>query len=250
MLANFLAVLLGLGSFTFYMAAFFYPEVHRRTDALWSGLGLLYAAVLWFCASQITGIVLLGQLAAVVLLLGLGWQALTVRRQKTPVYQQTPIVITPEVVGGWAKNTLNQLRIAPPEPVPVRLEKRSLSKFSYSQLGTRLDPRRRTVYEYEFVEDGILEQSPLKPLLDDQELALELSPEVDTATNDLDYTAPPSAEAEVLSVEVPAAKVPAMEAVVLDVPVAEPEAVTLAADSAETGGPDAEREEVREVFTA
>ena len=105
------------------MAAFFYPEVHRRSDIVWSGLGLLYAATLWFGSGQMTGIVLLGQMIAIALVLALGWQTLSIRREKTPVYQQTPVVITPEVVGNWAKNQINQLRIAPPDPVPVKLEK-------------------------------------------------------------------------------------------------------------------------------
>ncbi len=202
MLANVLAVLLASASFVFYMAAFFYPEVHRRSDFLWSGLGLFYALVLWFCAGQITGAVLLGQLTAVVLLLGLGWQTLTVRREKTPVYQQTPVVLTPEVVTDWAKNRLNQLRLVPDELVrPIRLQKRTLGESSAARLAQRLDPRRRPVYEYEFVEDGILatlSESPaaltLEALVADPPAALEPATEPD-------YTAPPSAEAEILSVE-------------------------------------------------
>ncbi len=197
MLANILAVLLVLGSFTFYMVAFFYPEVNRRNDWLWSALGLFYAIVLWFSASQITGVVLLGQLAAVSLLLGLGWQTLTVRREKTPVYQQTPVVITPEVVSGWAKNKLNQLRIAPPEAVPVQLEKRTLKEFSTD----RPDPRRRPVYEYEFVEDGILTQRSLLPATEAQAIAQSIDDS--EATEELNDTDPPAAVAEVLLVETP-----------------------------------------------
>lgn len=217
MLANVLAVLLGSGSFVFYMAAFFYPEVHRRSDFLWSGLGLFYAVVLWFCAGQMTGAVLLGQLTAVILLLGLGWQTLTVRREKTPVYQQTPVVLTPEVVTDWAKNRLNQLRLVPGESVrPIQLQKRTLSDSSTARFGPRLDPRRRPVYEYEFVEDGIaampepsialtpktLEEALENPI-GDTPAALEPAAEPD-------YGAPPAAEAEILSVETPeVAAVPA-----------------------------------------
>ncbi len=206
LLADTLSILLGLSSLTFYIAAFFYPEVHRRLDPLWSGLGLFYAAILWFCASQMTVAVLLSQLIPVALLIGLGWQTLSVRREKTPVYQQTPVVITPEVVGNWAKSKLNQLRIAPPEPVPIRLEKRTLSEFS----SARPDPRRRPVYEYEFVEDGILDEFSRSPVVDPQELAL--STENVSATADLSYTAPPSAEAVVLSVENPEPEVQESEA--------------------------------------
>ena len=155
MLAHVLAVLLGFSSFVFYMAAFFYPEVHRRLDIIWSGLGLFYAVVLWFCAGQMTATVMLSQVMAVVLLLGLGWQTLSVRREKTPVYQQTPIVLTPEVVGSWAKNQLNQLRIAPDDTVrPLPPQNRSLSATAADRFRQNLDPRRRPVYDYEFVEDG------------------------------------------------------------------------------------------------
>ena len=204
MLANVLAVLLGLGSFIFYMAAFVYPEVHRRSDFLWGGLGLLYAGVLWFSAEQMTGLVLLGQIVAVALLLGLGWQTLTVRRQKTPVYQQTPIVLTPEIVGGWAKSKLNELRIAPDETVrSVRLERRAVEG---KVVGDRIDPRRRPAYDYEFVEDGVAleevtqgELFTIAPVEEAAPLSDESAVESAEVTPELDYAAPPSAEAEVIT---------------------------------------------------
>ena len=91
MLAYLLALIVGLSSFGLYMAAFFFPEVHRKNDFLWSGLGLFYALVLWVCAGRITGGVLLGQTASVTLLGWLGWQTLTLRRQFAPVDQQTAV---------------------------------------------------------------------------------------------------------------------------------------------------------------
>jgi hypothetical protein len=201
MLANILAMLLGLGSFTFYIAAFFYPEVHRRSDLVWSALGLSYALVLWFCAGQITGIVLLGQLVAVSLLLGLGWQTLSLRREKTPIYQQTPVSITPEVVGDWAKNKLNQLRIAPAEPIPARLEKRTFKEFSTDRLSTdKRDPRRRPLYDYEFVEDGLPEQAALSPASESQTLAPSSNQGDITEELDDTYTDPPAAVATILSI--------------------------------------------------
>lgn len=91
MLAYILAIAVGLGSFALYMAAFFFPEVHRKSDFVWSGVGLFYALVLWACAGRITGAVLLGQVASVSLLVWFGWEALVLRRVGTPVAQQTPI---------------------------------------------------------------------------------------------------------------------------------------------------------------
>ncbi|MEM6836244.1 MAG: Ycf66 family protein [Cyanobacteria bacterium P01_C01_bin.120] len=91
MLAYMLAIIIAIGSFTFYIAAFFVPELHRRQDFFWSGLGLFYALVLWFCAGRITGAVLLGQVVSVALLGGLGWHTLTLRRDLTPDLVQTPV---------------------------------------------------------------------------------------------------------------------------------------------------------------
>ena len=73
------------------MAAFFFPEVHRKSDFAWSGVGLFYALILWVCAGRITGAVLLGQIASVALLGWFAWQTLTLRRELTPVAGQTPI---------------------------------------------------------------------------------------------------------------------------------------------------------------
>ncbi|MEM9264781.1 MAG: Ycf66 family protein [Cyanobacteria bacterium P01_F01_bin.13] len=91
MLANLLAIIIGLGSLAFYLAAFILPEVHRRSDFFWSGVGMFYALVLWFCARQMNGAVLVGQTASVGLLLWLGYQTLLLRRETTPAAQQTPI---------------------------------------------------------------------------------------------------------------------------------------------------------------
>ncbi|MEG4104672.1 Ycf66 family protein [Microcoleus sp. S13_C5] len=91
MLAYFLALAVGLGSFSIYMAAFFFPEVHRKSDFTWSGVGLFYALILWACAGRITGALLLGQMAGVAMLGWFAWETLTLRRQVTPVGEQTPI---------------------------------------------------------------------------------------------------------------------------------------------------------------
>lgn len=95
MLAYVLALVIGLGSLGMYLAAFFFPEVHRKEDFIWSGIGLFYALVLWVCAGRITGGVLLGQTASVALLGWFGWQTLTLRRELTSPEHRTPI--SPEV---------------------------------------------------------------------------------------------------------------------------------------------------------
>lgn len=102
MLAYVLALAVGLGSLAIYLAAFFFPEVHRKNDFIWSGLGLFYALVLWVCAGRITGSLLLGQVASVVLLSWSVGQTLSLRRQITPS-TQTPLPSTAEV-----KNTVGE----------------------------------------------------------------------------------------------------------------------------------------------
>lgn len=96
MLAYILALVVGIGSLAIYLAAFFLPEIHRKTDFYWSGVGLFYALVLWVCAGRITGGVLLGQVASVALLGWFGWQTLTLRRELTPKSQQTELPSTEE----------------------------------------------------------------------------------------------------------------------------------------------------------
>ena len=100
MLAYILAFAIGLGSFSIYMAAFFFPEVHRKSDFTWSGVGLFYALILWACAGRITGALLLGQMAAVAMLGWFAWETLTLRRLVTPIAQQTPIPQSANLAAG------------------------------------------------------------------------------------------------------------------------------------------------------
>ncbi len=90
-MAYILALAIGFGSLALYTAAFFFPEVYRKGDFFWSGVGMFYALILWFCAGRITGAVLLGQLAVVAIVLWFGWQNLMLRRSLTPVAEQTQI---------------------------------------------------------------------------------------------------------------------------------------------------------------
>lgn len=110
MLAYLLAIAVGLGSFSLYMAAFFFPEVHRRYDLIWSGVGLFYALVLWVCAGRITGGLLLGQMASVSLLGWFGWQTLKLRRVQTPVDQQTQLPPSATSTSQVVQATVDQLR--------------------------------------------------------------------------------------------------------------------------------------------
>ena len=115
MLAYFLALAVGLGSFSIYMAAFFFPEVHRKSDFAWSGVGLFYALILWACAGRITGALLLGQMAAVALLGWFAWETLSLRRQVTPIAEQTPMPQSVNLPGGMG-GALTGMFAKKPEP--------------------------------------------------------------------------------------------------------------------------------------
>ncbi|BAZ16627.1 hypothetical protein NIES4071_85050 [Calothrix sp. NIES-4071] len=91
MLAYVLALTVGIGSIALYVAAFFFPEIHKKNDFIWSGVGLFYALVLWIFARRISGGLLLGHIANVSLLYWFGWQTFALRRQVVPVGQRTPL---------------------------------------------------------------------------------------------------------------------------------------------------------------
>ncbi|MGV2827238.1 Ycf66 family protein [Myxosarcina sp. GI1(2024)] len=80
MLAYALAIAVGLSSSILFLTAFLMPDIHRRDDFFWSAIGLTYASILWFGAIRITGVVLLGQSAAVALLISYQWQTLKLRK--------------------------------------------------------------------------------------------------------------------------------------------------------------------------
>ncbi|MBF2017356.1 MAG: Ycf66 family protein [Rivularia sp. T60_A2020_040] len=90
-MTHILALIVGFGSLAIYLTAFFFPEVHRKNDFIWSGVGLFYALVLWVFTPRIGGWFFLGQLAAVALLVWFGLQTFSLRRQVTPAMQQTPV---------------------------------------------------------------------------------------------------------------------------------------------------------------
>lgn len=91
MLAYILAVLVGTGSVGLYIAAFFLPEIHRKQDFIWSGVGCFYALFLWIYAHQVTGGILVGQTTSVVLLGWLGWQTFQLRQQLVPIERANAI---------------------------------------------------------------------------------------------------------------------------------------------------------------
>lgn len=110
MLAQILAIAVALGSALLFLTAFLFPKLHRQDDFFWSSVGLFYALVLWVCAGQIVGAVLLGQLASVILLGWLAWEMLRLRQaiidpSKIPNLNRVSLV-------GYVKQRFNK-----PKPV-------------------------------------------------------------------------------------------------------------------------------------
>ena len=83
MLAYFLAIVVAFVSLTLYLTAFLRPQIHRQDDFLWSGLGLFYSLTIWICAGRITGAVLLGQLAIVIVIVAFIWENSQLRKTIT-----------------------------------------------------------------------------------------------------------------------------------------------------------------------
>ncbi len=109
-MTHILALIVGLGSLAIYLAAFFFPEVHRKNDFYLSGVGLFYALVLWVFAPRIGGWFFLGQLAAVGLFFWFGLQTFSLRRQLTPAMQQTPVPSAESVKGNINEPAANSLQ--------------------------------------------------------------------------------------------------------------------------------------------
>jgi Ycf66 protein N-terminus len=109
MLNDLLGWIVALGSLGLYLSRFFLPEVQRKNDAIWSGVGLFYALILWANGDRIKGGLLLGQMASVALIVWLGWQALQQRRQLAAPQDQTPLPESVQSSWPFVKTGLDRL---------------------------------------------------------------------------------------------------------------------------------------------
>ncbi|NES19267.1 MAG: hypothetical protein F6K41_10140 [Symploca sp. SIO3E6] len=201
-----LALVIGLGSFAFYMAAFFFPEVHRKSDFYSSGGGLFYALVLWVCAGRFTGWVLLSQIASVVLLCWLGWQTLTLRRMLTSPEQQTPIPSQDKLPGvlqpvtNFLGNLLGKSKSAistPPAEVGTSQDKTAVEKEAIIEevqetTEVKISKEEDTIIDSPFETVAVVEQEPEVPTQEDTVIdspfetvaVVEQEPEVPTEETD------------------------------------------------------------------
>jgi hypothetical protein len=89
MLVYLLAIASGSGSLALFLTAFFLPEIHRKGDFIWSGIGLFYALVLWVMAAKVGGGLLLGETAGVAILVWAISQVLQTRWKLVPAEQRS-----------------------------------------------------------------------------------------------------------------------------------------------------------------
>jgi hypothetical protein len=159
MLAYILAVLVGTGSVGLYIAAFFFPEMHRKQDFIWSGVGFFYALTLWIYARQSMGGIVVGQTASVALLGWFAWQTLKLRRQLVPANQQTPLPDTSKIK--------QQLGLKPTTPTPTTTKSKSTKPTP-----PKASPPAQTVVE--------VKPSIVKPIVDiaPAQKAVEVKPSV------------------------------------------------------------------------
>jgi Ycf66 protein N-terminus len=132
MLAYILAVLVGTGSVGLYIAAFFFPEIHRKHDFIWSGVGFFYALTLWIYARQSMGGIVVGQTASVALVGWFAWQTLKLRRQLVPANQQTPLPDTTKIK--------QQLGLKPTTPPKSKATNPTPSKSTAPQTVVEVKP--------------------------------------------------------------------------------------------------------------
>ncbi len=91
MLTYLLADVVAIASIGLFVGAFLLPSFKRESDVIWGGVGLFYALVLFACAGQVRGGLLLGQIAGVSLMGWLGWQAFRLRWQDVPEVEKQKV---------------------------------------------------------------------------------------------------------------------------------------------------------------
>ncbi|MEO0925417.1 MAG: Ycf66 family protein [Cyanobacteria bacterium J06643_13] len=128
MLSYALAIAVAISSLVLFSTAFLMPKIHRQDDFLWSGVGLFYALILWYCARNIAGAVLLGQAAATALLISSSWQVIKLRRivaDPTRASTEKSFSVANTVRGFWKRKQPKVEASAAPEvkaPMPTVTE--------------------------------------------------------------------------------------------------------------------------------
>ncbi|MFM2314016.1 MAG: hypothetical protein RLZZ04_3292 [Cyanobacteriota bacterium] len=127
MLSYALAIAVAISSLILLSTAFLMSKIHRQDDFLWGAVGLFYALVLWYCARNITGTVLLGQAAASVLVVSYSWQIIKLRRaisNPTQAAETTSFSVVQSI------NNLWQRKKPQVQSAPTPMTKEPISKVT------------------------------------------------------------------------------------------------------------------------
>jgi hypothetical protein len=140
MLHFLLAWTIALGSLGLFASGFFFPEIRRKNDLIWSGIGLFYALVMFVDSGRLRGGMILEELASVVLIVWLCAQMLQQRRRLVPADKQTPIPKSMESWKTFFKDGWGRLQLAFSDPDSLELvyEEEGTSLLDISQISAAI----------------------------------------------------------------------------------------------------------------
>jgi hypothetical protein len=234
MLANILAIVVGLSSLYLLSTAFIAADRHRKDDFLWGAVGLFYSLVLWLSAGRLTGAILLGQAAASILVIAFGWQTLKLRQAL--LYPDQPVQLFSIV--DWLQGRLGKVTAAKQPQAPVTPKSKETPKetirATVPEVVTPIAPDLSEVEDTRETTVATAEEPlPTADIFDDFEdfedfeiaedrKAIEAeNAEVPPIENDPESADPQTATLEIsetvtLTLEIPVEDLPAVEAVLED----------------------------------
>ncbi len=220
MLVYLLAIASGSGSLALFLTAFFLPEIHRKGDFIWSGIGLFYALVLWIMASKVGGGLLLGETAGVAILVWAISQVLQTRWKLVPPEQRSApsVELVAKIEQLFSEESLQKIQTKVTELAgKVKLPEMGQVKTPKAKVGTEASP---TVAPTPTPEVSS-EASPAAIPAPSPEVTVEVIPDVAPATTPTDAKPAIDTEAEKSQPEVTAAPESAVSEPPSDTPTAE-----------------------------
>ncbi len=200
MLVYLLAIASGSGSLALFLTAFFLPEIHRKGDFLWSGIGLFYALVLWIMAAKVSGGLLLGETAGVAILVWAIFQVLQTRWKSVPSEQRSApsVELVAKIEQLFSEESLQKLQAKVTDLASkVKLPEKVKTTPAPAKVGSEANP--------EFIPPTTVTPATVTP-----EIVVVIPPETTLEPN-------PAATPEVIVVvteptsEIPVDQIPALE---------------------------------------
>lgn len=212
MLVYLLAIASGSGSLALFLTAFFLPEIHRKGDFIWSGIGLFYALVLWVMAAKVGGGLLLGETAGVAILVWAIAQVLQTRWKLVPIEQRSApsVELVAKIEKLFSEESLQKIQAKVTELAgKVKLLEMGKTTPPSAPPATKVSPEASPAETLEFIPEATPEVTPevtpetivvsIEPI---PENPVDQTPGVETKEN-------PSSPAEPILPEPGAFKIPA-----------------------------------------